>query len=265
MATLELWTQSVTGKWPPSLRFYDKKLSLLHALQDQGLLKAFRNREREIAALIEDRDHQLELEPDGLSIKVLRPQAKLQQLEDAGRMLTEAVEPGRVSSVSVALQYLASLPDDYLESRSYSAHAFLGLDEKEIAIASGPTMHSWDWAVLLEGETDRDDATFQVEFGIVDSDEIPERFAREAGQVESFGTHAPAEHWEEAELPNVALFADWTWSGAVPEDLAPFEAILQSWSHAREDAEHLLSRILSRMEEDKKERVGTEGKGEAGE
>jgi hypothetical protein len=248
MTQLELWTQSITAQWPPCLSFYDKKLELLHGFQDEGVLLAFKNQDGEIGALLGDRDHQIEVEPNRLSMRILQKGGDIRRIERAARSVVTAIAPPRVAKLSVSLQYVAPLSQDYDEARVESSQAFLGLGEPSDLRLSDSALRIWDWAVLLEGENDRDEASFQMEFGIVDAEELPERLAREVGQIELEGSHPDADHWENEKLPEVALFADCEWTGKMPERLPPFDGIMSLWSHAIEDAEHLLALALERVE-----------------
>jgi hypothetical protein len=236
MTQVTLWTQQVEVTWPACLSFYDEKLNLLHQFESEGILRAFRNRDTNIGAMLGDPDHHIAVRSDQMNIRMLSSGADLERMESAASSVFSALEPDSVAEVSVSLQYLTPLDGEFQSLTGDSANRLLGLTDEG-------GMGGWDWAVLLNGEGTDPDSIFQVEFGVVQAEEIPERLARVHGQIEGLDTSIPSSHWEGQEFPPVAMFAEWQWATEPSDEAAPLDTFLACWARAREDAASLLKTV----------------------
>jgi hypothetical protein len=104
------WTQTISLSWRPELRYYEERIAILRQLEDRGDLRAFRVRDEAIDARLFDRDHQLSVRQDGLTLQLLRPSADPEQAWSAVALAVAAIRPSKPTKIMVGLQHLEAIP-----------------------------------------------------------------------------------------------------------------------------------------------------------
>lgn len=126
---------------------------------------------------------------------------------------------GCASPVLDLLEELIAPPMALMSSRSQHLAALN--EDVDYAVATERAARQWlgpvhairglrDCAVLLDGDVPEVDASYQVEYGVVQGSEVYERLLRVFGRVDGGGL-APEPAGEGDAYPDVAVFADFTW------------------------------------------------------
>jgi hypothetical protein len=193
------WTQVLALDWRPELRFLERRIELMRVLQEGGKMLSFRIDDREIAARFEGAELTMSL--DGASLWVGRRTEGLTAGLQALGFALAAVLPGEVALMQAWLTHVIPLEGSY----------------DELRIGSGRRLFPWwpadmtDYSVLIDGRARAADTNFQCEAGLVSREEILPRVNRNVGRTGRPTSQGMLEI-DTASLPQVALFADSTWS-----------------------------------------------------
>lgn len=207
-----LWGHELGVRWRPSLRFFEEGVKFLRHLDDEGELQAFKVDRNLLEARLGPAEV-LILRPNGADFHVIGPDSDPTRLQG---VLHEALDRFQVQSLRPLHYRLQILDAVEAEATALcrsggemSAGRFLGPD-------SGVT----DFSVLADGE--RDELTYQVEFGVLSSAEMPDRVLRSVGRIghgdNDISTTRYVRHV--VVFPATALFSDWSWFPANPLDIA---------------------------------------------
>jgi hypothetical protein len=195
------WTQGLSIYWRPELSFYEKRVDLLKAFEEQGVLRAFRVEENSVdAQLFASRDR-LTVRQDGLDLRLLALGADQGRALDALDIALRSIRPRSPWRLSYTSQYIIGLDLD-LEAAVGQAYGRLVGDLND---PSGGCFG--DWAVLVDLEFGDFPSSGQVEFGLIAAEEAPGRLSRNAGRMGGSGRSDP-DLWGGVEFPEVALFVD---------------------------------------------------------
>jgi hypothetical protein len=225
--------------WRTTLGFYENRFAVLRAFDDQGLLRQLRVAEQRVSVRLKDPYHVLVFTPENVEVSVLRPDGDLGLLASALGRVWEALTPSRVANPEMRFQWLVPLEGDYDQARANGVERLFG------RTVSGVTMK--DWSATLAAETEGRASTAFLEFGVVDSDEAPQRLARQIGAFQGQGgPETPPSIWEPSTLPPVAFFVDLRWS--VNEGVAESpEGVIRVWEETRKKADGLVSDLMKRI------------------
>lgn len=195
------WSETVVLAWRPNLAFFERRSDFLRELEKAHTLAAFRWREDSIDIRLGARET-LTVTPRGAVFGLVGVSARREVAAAVAGLTLRLLRPEAVILDQVLVQELVPVDIAYAEARRFSAMRLL----RDLM----PGVVYTDWSVLLDGVSSDFGAPFQVEFGVVNDDEVPSRLARLAGHMH--GPDAvPDDVWADENLPACALFADWRW------------------------------------------------------
>jgi len=232
-----LWTQRVRLTWPPSLTFFEHRYEVLRQFEQMGLLQQFRVREQRLSARLGDAYHFISISPDELEAGLLRPSGEFHRVENALRITFDLLKPQRVVRPLLSFQWLFPVGEDYDSARLRASTSMLGdlppLERKDPALFFAASTHAGD--------------VVNIECGIVEAAETPQRLARQVGQFTSFAdAEAPPSLWPVDSVPNVAFFCDSIWHMVILDDPTP-DAVFKSWENMRASTENIVTSLADRL------------------
>lgn len=236
------WTQSLALAWRPELRFYEKRLEILRALEERGDLWAFRASEDRVQARLVDQWQQMSVRQSGVALHLLSPAADEERSWKALALASEMVQPKEIRSLSIAFQYAVELPIPFADAARRGGRALVaGFGLSGVSVP--------DWAVLVDVALDEAlGARGQAEFGIVRALEVPVRLARDVGRI---GFPDPpvtsAELWENEEFPPVAVFMDIALNASIDASMDGLATLREFWETSRAQAGSLVADLKSRL------------------
>jgi hypothetical protein len=229
-----LWTQSLSIRWRPELRFYEQRVAILRSLEERGELRAFRVQENFVDARLFESRVRLSVRQDGLDLYLDRPDADVARAWEAVEIGLSIVKPDRPRFVRASFQHLAPLDMRFEDAVRRAYGGVLGRLGTE-------SIEFGDWALLVDLSM-KNGSSGQIEFGIVRGDEVPDRLARIAGRIGP--RQQPVSRLPEpSDFADVSLFTDLRVEG----NLAPREEFgteAQSfWQTARTEADTLVAAL----------------------
>lgn len=213
--TPDVWSQSISLRWPPSIAFYENRFSFLRKLEERANLSAFRiDEENQVVAKVGDFLHEISLAPTGVSLSALGTDTDWEPCSIALDLALKAVQPTTVQGARLYYQHLVPLDLDYDSARRVAASRWFGDWRTSVNII--------DHALLIDGVAKDPDVTYQIEFGIIERRELEPRLSRSAGRRVSARQVALPPQLDFDKAPDVGVFADsnWTWRGKVQGDEA---------------------------------------------
>jgi hypothetical protein len=192
------WTRRFRLSWPESVRYFERRFSVLRRFEDQGLLRQLRVDEDRVSVRLGDANHVVVYGLRSLEGGLLQPDSDQERLQAALEVIFEELQPSRLLRPQISFQWLVSLDRDYDEARKTTAVAAWG--------DAGEPL--FDWSALVDGKLERPNLSYRAEFGIVDAAEAPQRLSRQAGHVTTPDRESPPTLWPVESLPDVAWFYD---------------------------------------------------------
>lgn len=232
---LNPWTETVHLLWPPELTFYEVRLTILRTLADQKLLIAYRATEQEeVGALVGDGEDELVVTPSSLSLTVSSVHRDRRSVYAALVAVLSNVRPS-VAEMMFQFQFVEPIETER------SSTDMASVATRNLLSDLGTNVGGTDFALLMDGYFG---SPYQVEFGIVGDNEIPDRISRAVGRMRPDKEGPRPKAWEEREVPSVAFFADLKWlDWPIPNGGVTSEGVLQAWDeciHISSDLVHKL-------------------------
>lgn len=196
------WTQGLSISWRPELSFYEKRVDLLKAFEEQGVLKAFRVEESSVEAQLFSSRDRLTVKQNGLDLRLLALDAEQSRALEALDIALDSIRPRSPWSLSYSSQYLIGLDLEFEKAIELAYGRLLG----DLNGSAGGCFD--DWAVLIDLKFDDFPSNGQVEFGLITANEAPARLSRNAGRMGGVSGRSDQAPWRDAEFPAVAFFAD---------------------------------------------------------
>ncbi len=230
------WTQTVRLRWRPELRFFEQRTTLMRQLEDDGILPAFIWQTDWVAIRIGEFEA-LEVGVTGLTARLMSPRPATTNLERAVEVALKLFKPRDVFLSDIWLQYFLPVQGEAQQAQARTAEALV--HEFQGARAT-------DWALLIDGFSDRMTCGFQVEYGVVGADEVPMRLQRVSRPL-SNPLEGPDLPPDLREAPTTALFLDWHWG---PEHFLrsedEFEDFRAVWQLTLHETERLSAEVQKR-------------------
>jgi len=224
----ELWSETLSVRWKPTVRFLRARVEILEELEDSDRIAAFRFDDSDINVLLKGRLVELQVDASGCQLSIHTPNADRDEAQSVLELVLEKLSPSGFRRYSFSSQALMALDEDYADAIKRVGSAVLPFSG-----AMGLT----DFAILVDGDDPIDgQLAYKIEFGVLNSEEIPNRLTRQVGRV---GTRAavPYRH-EDQEYPPVALFAEsWWHTKKYPDGLVSF------WEYSRSRSSSLLGTL----------------------
>ncbi len=193
----------MTVAWPPSLKFFERRSDLLGQLESQDLVSAFRWSENLIGARL-GRGEVLEVSSLGAMLITIGPDARQDNARNALKLAIETLEPTNLVLAQALFQFMLPVDREYAAARRHSA--------RRLVTPLLPHARPDDWSMLVDGRSRVSNAPFQVEFGVIDEREAPDRLSRRVGRMHAHELAPfPEDFFEDHEYPECALFFDWRW------------------------------------------------------
>jgi hypothetical protein len=233
-------TQQFSLSWKPEVRFLERRLEPLRALDERKEVRSFNTQQSDVVVSVGDHYHELRYGSGGLSMRLSDSKADPEPLFAAIADVIRIFEPETVGAARANLQYLHPLEGDYGELRRLWAERF-------VQPAFRPLIS--DWALLLNADFVGIDPAWAgaVELGIVADDEVAPRLNRSLGKLS--GGDSLGEISDRIELPGIGFFADSTWSsGRVGHDAEG--GLLQATKDAWATIEMKVSELVTGINND---------------
>jgi hypothetical protein len=246
-----LWTQSLSLRWRPELRFYEKRVEILRTLEEEGFLRAFRVHESAIDARLFDSRDALSVRQDGLVLHLRRSDSDLDRALRAVEISLSTLSPSQPRQRSASFQFLTPVDMEFEAAVRQAYGGALG------SLRTGSIDVS-DWAFLVD-LTD-DGTTGQIEFGIVRAEEVPLRLSLTVGRIDrefDRESQPPPYAGGPEEFAPVSLFADlWLAREGGGDAVTLREEVPGFWQTARDEAGNLVSTLETALfGDDRREEV----------
>jgi hypothetical protein len=239
------WTQALSIRWGPALRFYEQRIAILRDFEDQGVLKAFVVSEDRIAARLLDPGHRFSIGREGLRLSLAGMNADFESVWPFVSAAVDHLVPLRTRGMTVDMQHLIELEKPFRD-------AVMAAQASLCAVPPIGELSYEDFALLLDLQGPM--ATRgQVELGIIRADEAPTRLSRSIGRLEGGSPGETKVNWAGTEFPAVALFVDSTWSRRLRQDDS-LDTILGSFNSAKTHAAEFASVLHEKIVADEVER-----------
>ncbi|MEJ7657456.1 MAG: hypothetical protein WKF33_10555 [Thermoleophilaceae bacterium] len=231
----DLWTQSLSLRWRPELRFYEKRIEILKSFEEHGYLRAFRVQENFIDARFFGSRDSVSVQQNGLDVFLGHPGSDVDRALAAVEISLSAVIPTQPRRFLASFQHLTPLTMQFEDAVSRAYGGVLGrLGTEGIEVD--------DWALLADISS-KEGLPGQIEFGIVRAEEVPLRLSRSAGRVQHEAA-APEDWPEPAEFADVSLFSDLAIRRTDVGSIETLRDEVQSfWQTARSEADRLVSTL----------------------
>ena len=229
------WTNGLAVAWRADFTFYEVRIQILRELRGMRLLRRFTVDEQTIRARLTD-ERELVVTAKGCVLLDALGSDFARGMKDPLRIVASLVDPAwtRITLVS---GYVVEIPGtDYKAIRKAAVPRLLG--------KVGEDLNIFDSAVLADGEGPRPELGFQIEYGIVDAAETPERLMRVRGKV-SGPRFSPGSAFLSRDYPDVALFVDCRWD--LREEGAGAESLLQTVESLGPEVDELSCEIVRKL------------------
>jgi hypothetical protein len=230
---VEPWTQRIILRWVTELRFYERRIEVLRAVKDEGLLHAFAVTEGDVRGRLAGDDCEMILAPSLLDITLHTPGVDLARIWRAVEIVMAAVKPERPVGFQAFFQYLAPLDLDFDSAIARGRQRLFRLP-----LPTGDVDFT-DWAITADlSVAGTPDVTAQTEFGIVRREEIPGRLQRLVGRMSRIaGAARPGANLDMSAFADVSLFADSMWNTSYKGEESFCDAALQFLKASRTRAD----------------------------
>ena len=232
------FTQRMNLAWRPALGFFERRYEVLRTLEDDGLLRSFQVRENRISVRLGDPLHVLVFGPESAEVMLLGPDGEFERLMSALETVLRTIRPAGSTRIVIGAQWLERLEIPYKDARHAAASRILGEDGD---------ITDRDFALLTSGELSEPRVAFDLEIGVVEAAEIPQRLARQAGRIGKVAPEVPPSLWPTESLPDVALFADSTWRPESPINEPTLDEIRSTWDATVMAATLTISNVFERF------------------
>jgi len=236
-------TQSFRLRWRPNLRYYDHRISILRDLETSGLLEGFRVGEESVDAQLPDW-RWMSVTPSGLTVNILAELDDQSDLWSRVAAMCDVLAPLHFSHARASYQHVLELPFAFEDAVARGqAHLFRDLSTPDIALD--------DFALLTDLKAPGPPpAEGAIEFGIVRSDEVPQRLGRLVGRGPGM-LHMGQRERLPGEFKDVSLYADsdLTCLAAEGREETFLEDAARFWATSRGEMSRLVDGFRSKMVE----------------
>ena len=233
-----MWAQEARLLWRPELRFYEKRTELLRRFEQADCLKAFRWTDQSISAML-DAHADMEISSRSATLRVMSPRTVLSDVRRSLESVIDTLKPTEVTLNRLRLAVLIPLDRDFLETAA-STGAII-----EPALA--PEARPADWSVLLDGHSVTTGFSFQVEYGVIRQEEAIPRLARRYARISPEQPMPSPELLDDADLPDCALFLDWSWDVRNPLDDDVPASLSGTWDSVAKETGSLSGKLQGRL------------------
>lgn len=221
------WIQVVRFEWRPELEFFEKRRPLLQELEGSGLLRQFSWGADQVIVRV-DEHAAVRVAANGATAWLTSPKVGLDRCRAVLTAVWAALKPQNVIVAPSRLRYLAPIANDPREAQRQSAGRVVGRRWVEA--------HPTDWALLVDGLSERVHSTFQVEFGVVRPEEVAVRYSSPGSRVGPLEMVVPPDL---KDLPKSAVFLDWDWQGHFAVEGNSMEGVFARWDALLAESERL--------------------------
>lgn len=212
--------------WTPNLRYFDNRVAILEAWQDGGELAAFNWSDSAIRARVRPFE-EARVDADSAAILISSPSIGITRVAELMEPIFSIVGVSSPSINAVVLQVLVPIIDDAVKVQESLTNAVIPTRSSLI--------RGTDCAILVDGKYAQIDGSFQLQFGVLRSDEMEQRLR---GDIVSFHTdqEPSGSRADLSGLPAQAIYGRFSWSlehDLLVEDLA---SDLTSWLERTESA-----------------------------
>jgi hypothetical protein len=225
--------------WSPSLAYHERRLEVLRALEDAGVLHEFFVGDDDTGARVGVEHHELRVGVRGIVAVLFPPEEAARPVIEAVRHALELVEPKELRSISVFTQHLLAVEQPYEEARRVFTSAMLGGVARLTAAV--------DSAVLLDGQWAQ--GPMQLEVGIVSRSELEQRLLGGVGRA-----HPPRNVMGNRKLPDglpaVSLYTEANRVLADADSLTAGDRpakVLMTWTAAAEESDELARGLATEL------------------
>jgi hypothetical protein len=238
------WTRTLTARWRPQLRFYEERIPILRAFEDEGVLRGFAVAEDSIGARVLEPEHQITVRQDGLSVDLFGQDPDLATVRQLISLTLEKIAPAGLRAPTARFSHIVPLAVPFQEAVQRSI--------APIVPSTPSNVSGVDFALLLDLATP--DETAQIEYGIIRSSEARRRLRGISHRIVPVSQAIRDRDWETVKFPEVSLFADSMWQQDVKVGLQEAQDVWGFWERATRYAGEFVDGLASRMIDEEKGR-----------
>jgi hypothetical protein len=235
-------TQALQLRWRPEASFFRHRSDILRQLDAEGVAESFVWGEQAFAILI-GKWGTLEVGFAGAVVRLVSPFADRSSVLRAIDIALGELKPRAIVVETVLAQCLLPIEMDAGDAQQRAA--------RRVAAGLSTAATPLDYAVLLDGHSDRLNCHFKVEWGVVRTSEVADRLRWRSGRLRSIIPQgiAPPVEADLTDLPAAAIFCDWFWPlhAVLGDGPQCASAVAETWSECIATTEHL-SRLLQEVE-----------------
>jgi hypothetical protein len=219
------WLQVVDLAWRPELHFFERRSPLLREFDEAGLINEF-NWGVDSVVLRLGPFEAVRIAVDGMSAYVSSPRSSIDGVRHVVDRTLTTLEPRDVVFTTARVRHLVPVSADRDSAVQSSTASVVG------PILSNS--RALDYALLVDGLSSRLEATFQLEFGIVSSEEAALRFRMSGSRIGELQMPVTP---DVEDLPSCALFVDWTWNLRKPMGVRAVANVITGWDGVLTESE----------------------------
>jgi len=224
------WLGHYNFHWNPLVSFRQRRDELARWIDDNESPRAVLDEDEALGVAVGHRNLRLTMHRTGFDISVGSPRISIEPLEGVFSAVADIFRPRGVHVAIARTVHTYDMEADYKNPRQRLAQRVTGLAAGE---GFGPT----DCSLLVDFS--REYCKLQVEFGIVDADELEERL-RGTGMGRLSGLDLPRVSDVGRDFPPLSLLCDSTWRPLRSYPIASDDTSLL-WNYIRES----ISRVNS--------------------
>ncbi|MGC2192646.1 MAG: hypothetical protein WA751_09965 [Candidatus Dormiibacterota bacterium] len=211
------WIQVVGLEWRPELRFFEVRRPLLQELEARKLMTHFNWAVDFVIVRIGDHAA-VRIAPNGATAWIASPKEGTDRVREVLRATFSALRPDHVALSPSRVRCLAPIALDAEAAQRQTALGVVG--------RIWPEAHATDWALLVDATSDRLQAKFQVEYGVVRPEEVRQRYTGLGVRIGPLQMPVPPDL---SGLPASSVFLDWYWPETVAVKGDSLEGVVARW------------------------------------
>jgi len=239
------WTRTLTARWRPQLRFYEERIPILRAFEDDGVLRAFAVASDSVGARVLEPGHQITVRQDGLSVDLFGQEPDLATVRKLISQTLEKIAPVGLRAPTARFSHVVPLDVPVQEAVQRSI--------APIVPSTPSNVSGVDFALLMDLATP-DETSGQIEYGIIRSSEARRRLKGISQRIAPVSQAIRDRDWEAVKFPEVSLFADSMWRQDINIGLQEAQDVWGFWERATKYAGEFVDGLSSPMIDEEKGR-----------
>lgn len=223
--------------WVPEVTYYLRAPRALEVLDAEKMISQFRFHDQELGIRVRDISDELVVNRTHLMARAAGPERPIEELSRAAELCLEVIEPKNVHSQRWFFQFVVPISGSYDEARkSVMARLF-----PRLVSAFTPS----DFALMMDSTEVLPGFQAQVEFGLIEPEELGARVSRVVGRAGLRGEGASVAFDASGYDFEVALFADVSLHAETEvERVWEQGGLFEQWSERRDQVQEIAWSIV---------------------